>query len=494
LDGIPVIFVVIEPDQGGEAVREWLSRSRIRDRVRLIMLDDAKDPSELYLADRDAFVERWNAAQNAAVPWDVVAAAQIQARQAAAWKLCADIAMRPNILAEFEADMDRLGVVGERRATQLIYLIVTSRLLERPLSAAVKGPSSAGKSHTSQSVLQFFPPDAYYALSAMSERALAYSEEPLSHRVLVIYEAAGMSGEFASYLMRSLLSEGRVRYETVEKTAEGLQARLIERQGPTGLIVTTTAVQLHPENETRLLSIPVDDTPEQTRRVLRAMAREAVRPELDLGRWHALQGWLAAGECRVLVPFSESLAEAIPPVAMRLRRDFGAILNLIRAHALLHRATRLVDGTGRVVATLADYAAIHALVSDIVADGAGSTVKATVRETVEAVTRGLQDDGNKPVTVGHVAKLLGLDLSAASRRVQEARAAGYVINLEEKKGKPARLILGEHLPNEATILPSPEQLAVLVDLEPCTSAPGQAGMPAPLDQVGMTEDLLEVMI
>jgi hypothetical protein len=64
-----------------------------------------------------------------------------------------------------------------------------------------------------------------------------------------------MSGEFATYLMRSLLSEGRVRYETVEKTSEGMKPRLIEREGPTGLIVTTTAVKLHPENETRMLSL-----------------------------------------------------------------------------------------------------------------------------------------------------------------------------------------------------------------------------------------------
>ena len=40
--------------------------------------------------------------------------------------------------------------------------------------------------------------------------------------------------------------------------------RLIEREGPTGLLVTTTAISLHAENETRLISIPVDDTPEQT--------------------------------------------------------------------------------------------------------------------------------------------------------------------------------------------------------------------------------------
>jgi hypothetical protein len=78
-------------------------------------------------------------------------------------------------------------------------------------------------------VLSFVPESAYYALTAMSERTLAYSEEPIKHRFLVIYEAAGMSGEFATYLMRSLLSEGRVRYETVEKTSEGMKPRLIER-------------------------------------------------------------------------------------------------------------------------------------------------------------------------------------------------------------------------------------------------------------------------
>ena len=36
--------------------------------------------------------------------------------------------------------------LGERRAGKLIYLAVTSRLLDRPVSVAVKGPSSGGKS------------------------------------------------------------------------------------------------------------------------------------------------------------------------------------------------------------------------------------------------------------------------------------------------------------------------------------------------------------
>jgi hypothetical protein len=46
-------------------------------------------------------------------------------------------------------------------------------------------------------VLSFFPGEAYYALTAMSERALAYVKT-LKHRMLVLYEAEGMSGETAS--------------------------------------------------------------------------------------------------------------------------------------------------------------------------------------------------------------------------------------------------------------------------------------------------------
>jgi hypothetical protein len=224
--------------------------------------------------------------------------------------------------------------------------------LEKPVSVALKGPSSGGKSFLVERVLSFFPESAYYALTAMSDRTLAYSEEPIKHRFLIIYEAAGMSGEFATYLMRSLLSEGKVRYETVEKTSEGIKPRLIEREGPTGLVVTTTAVKLHPENEIRLLSLTVTDTQDQTRAVMASLAEEAGEVELNLEVWHALQVWLESVEHRVSIPYAGKLAELIPPVAVRLRRDFGAVLNLIRAHALLHQATRESDGEGRIVATI----------------------------------------------------------------------------------------------------------------------------------------------
>jgi hypothetical protein len=50
------------------------------------------------------------------------------------------------------------------------------------------------------------------------------------------------------------------------------------------VILTTTAVNLHPENETRMLSIPVTDTQDQTRQVLRALACEDEHDGPDLFR------------------------------------------------------------------------------------------------------------------------------------------------------------------------------------------------------------------
>src|SRR5262249_49537032 len=46
-DGIATIYVLIEPDKGGETVRGWLAKSKIRDRVKLVRLDAFKDPSAL---------------------------------------------------------------------------------------------------------------------------------------------------------------------------------------------------------------------------------------------------------------------------------------------------------------------------------------------------------------------------------------------------------------------------------------------------------------
>jgi hypothetical protein len=459
LAGVEKVYAVVEPDRGGEAFWERLAASPLRERLYRAELEGAKDASELHLADPERFRERIEQAREGAVAWLEMAESEEQGRIREAWSACEPMALAPDILSLFEEELRRGGFAGEARAARVLFLALVSRLLTRIVSVAVKGPSSGGKSYLVEQVLRFFPEDAYHALTAMSDRTLAYSEEPIRHRFLVVYEAEGMSGEFATYLLRSLLSEGRLRYETVEKTRDGMKPRLIEREGPTGLIVTTTAVKLHPENETRLLSITVSDTREQTRDILAALAEEDATGT-DLAPWRALQEWLAssAAERRVTIPYARALAGQIPPVAVRLRRDFAAVLGLVRAHAVLHQATRERDEGGRIVATLEDYASVRDLVADLVSDGVEATVPASVKLTVRTVGRLLEDSEGDPVTVAAVSRELKLDKSAALRRVRTALDRGHLRNLEDRKGRPARLVLGDPIPEDVEILPSPERL------------------------------------
>ena len=457
-DGVERVYVVVEPDKGGETLREALATTAsIRDRIYLVELGDHKDASGLYLSDREAFKNNLKAALRNATSLVEVLAANRKAEARRAWAECEELVLVPNILDRFAQGLARAGVAGESRLAKLLYLAVTSRLLHKPVSIAMKGPSSGGKSYLTEQVLGFFPDEAYYALTAMSEHALAYSEEPLSHRFLVIYEAGGMNSDFQTYLMRSLLSEGRVRYETVEKTSEGMKPRLIEREGPTGLIVTTTAVKLHPENETRLISLTVTDTQQQTRDIMAALADEGVADGPDLDSWHALQQWLARAERRVTIPYAKELAAKIPPLAVRLRRDFGALLNLIKAHALLHQANRQRDREGLIIATIADYAKVRDLVADLVSEGIEATVSPTVRETVATVGR-LHDETEKAATLRDIAEELKLDKSTASRRVRTAIDKGFIKNLEDQRGRAGRYVPADPLPDDVEILPPPEVL------------------------------------
>ena len=366
------------------------------------------------------------------------------------------LAGEPRILDRMAAELERAGLVGEARAAKLVYLVLTSRLLHRPLCAAIKGQSSAGKSYLLDRVMALFPANAYHFMTSMSPKALAYGTKPLVHRILVIAEAAGFRKGDDALLLRSLISEGHIHHETVESSQVGLNSRVIEREGPTGLLVTTTSQQLEEELETRMFSIPINDSPAQTTAILAARAsywdgNGNVVP-LDPAPWHELQTWLESGERRVVIPYAAEITARIPPAAVRLRRDVDTLWALVASHALLHQAQRERDPKGQIIATLDDYAAVHELVADLLSEGVGASVKPEVRQTVEAV-RALAKSG---VSLDAIAKQLELDKTTVSRRVKDA--GSYLRNMETRSGMVACIVIGDPLPDELEILPRPEQL------------------------------------
>jgi hypothetical protein len=473
LEGIERIYFVVEDEAGEACWRKLAATPELRERLYRVDLEGVKDVSELHKGrSPEDFLKALREARERARAWMDIAESEQEERNREAFSLCRELAESPDILAELGEELKRQGLVGEERNAKLLYLALTSRLLEKIVSVVVKGPSSAGKNYLAKKVMALFPESAYWFFSGMSEKTLFYTEESLSHRHLVLSEATGVNGEFQDYIIRTLLSEGFLEYEFVEKGPEGLRPRRLRKEGPTGFVTTTTRASLHAENETRYLSLTVSDTPEQTRNVFLAIASEDDRADEAnaLETWRALQVWLEGSEHRVTVPYARWLAEKTANVAVRLRRDFSVIQSLVKAHALLHHATRERDPKGRIVATIADYTAVFNLVADLVSEGVEVIVPPIVRETVEAVQRLIsrqraKDSGEdslwaEPPTIKiqSIADALGVDKAAASRRVAMAVNLGYLENLETRTGLPAKIVIGEPMPKNDEILPPPEKL------------------------------------
>jgi hypothetical protein len=424
-----------------------------------------KDPSALFLANPTNFAEAWKAAVAAASAWSAYAAGGDLAARAEAEEKAQRLLTCDDILTAAEQLCHELGVTGESRLVRLTYLIATTRLLDRPLSLIVKGQSAAGKSFTVGTGLRLFAEDALIQRTGMSEKALIYSQESLSHRMLVLYEAAALKqGVFLTYVIRSLLSEGRAIYEvTITDPKGGYRTEIIDRPGPTGLIMTTTEIEIDAETETRAVMMNADDTPEQTSAVMLRQA-QGVTAKPDLSEWLALQRYLELSPTDVVIPFAEVLAEMIPPVAVRLRRDFPTLLSLIRAHALLNQTQRERNEAGAIVADTRDYGVVRELVGELISMVTGQGVPVGVRETVAAVGKLGAKQGDDGVTIRELARELKLDVSTMRRRVHLCLDLGKLKNKEtrEGRGRPMRLEIGEPIDEDKPLLPEIDALQLVI--------------------------------
>ena len=389
------------------------------------------------------------------------------------------------------------GVVGEAENRLLVYLAVHSQHLLRPISLMVKGESSGGKSWLVEKGLDLFPNTSYLDFTSMSERALIYDDRSYSHRTLVIYEVHGQGNEFCQYLIRTLMSEGHITHQTVEKTSEGMMGRTVVKEGPTNFVTTTTAPEVHAENETRVWSLLVNDSPEVTREVLRLKSRQAAGQWTppDPQRWQLLQTWMAmfGRGVDVIIPYAPLVAEHMPDHPVRLRRDFDRLLVLIEAIAHLHQCQRPRDEVGRVVASLADYGMARALVHETFSQSVQGLTAKTL-ELVAALDNVLAEKAKEPLdekgaraSLTDLVRTTGKAKWYVSRWLRPAIELGMVDNTETQRGKAAALKRGAYDPAAMDALPTVELLAAELEesvtwIDPISgelrrATPAPAGVP-----------------
>jgi hypothetical protein len=273
----------------------------------------------------------------------------------------------PDVLEEAAQDMERLGHVGERSTKKLALICGLSAKSGKPIQPSTHAQSSAGKNALWDAVLSLFPEEMVVRRSGLTAKALFRTEANLEGAVLYLQEVAG--SEDANYSIRIMQSDGRLEYEATEKVPDGSMKNVVYRtEGPTVIVQTTTENHLHPENETRVFPIYIDESEEQTGRIVESILKDAAghgvggtERERIRERWHdAIR--LLEPELEVVLPYAERIE--IPTSPIRIRRDARRLIDVVRVIAWLHQHGRARDEFGRVVATEEDFHLALRLVSE----------------------------------------------------------------------------------------------------------------------------------
>ena len=262
-------------------------------------------------------------------------------------------------------DIQAQGVAGEDDLVMVLYLVGVSRLLPRPLSARIHGPSSSGKSYLIDKTAELFPPETTIAATTMTPQAL-YHMWPgeLKNRWARGGERSRVENDEkaeATKALREMQASGKLSKLMPVKVGGEIRSVLIEQEGPIAFSESTTRNKVFDEDANRCVALHTDETKEQTERIIRSIAAgcagngtgNGAAAEAVSQRHWAPQRLLSP--CEVVIPYADALAGLLRCEQVEMRRGVTQVFSTVRALALLHQYQRDRDPAGRLVATVEDY-------------------------------------------------------------------------------------------------------------------------------------------
>jgi len=342
----------------------------------------------------------------------------------------------------------------------VLLIVVISRLLVRPLSAFVKGRSAAGKNWLARLILGLMPVDQVHEISSASKRAWNYSNDDFRHRVIYVQEASG-----ATDPMRLLISEGKlIRIVTTWVNGKLVTEKFVTR-GPVAAVSTTTRSGLEIDDETRHVSILIDESAEQTRRIVQSYTKQG--PGLSQGErrvWRMVHRLLAkkADDLEIVFPdWFDEVADSVFVGDVGVRRYYPAFVEACRTVCLVRSFQRdrrqRTDGT--LVVNFADFA-ITALIFERVFVESLRSQEGSALETQQAVKALSESMDDKPIQAADLSKEQGISLDRAYKLLREAEEAGTITRANEPERDNRKLYLPSPRPR---FIPDPEMLFQTLD-------------------------------
>ena len=284
-----------------------------------------------------------------------------------------------SLFEQISSDIMSIGVAGEDELCLTVYLVMTSHILEKPLSVIVQGASASGKSFIIETIAKLMPPEQVVQAHDFTDQVFYYMDEgSLRHKVVIsgerLHEHRGNDGEAQNNTkaFREMVASGYLRKAVTIKVGGQLTSKIIEQPGPIAYVESTTATTIHDEDATRLLPLVTDESAQQTEMVVEIQKKEAKGQKISaakqyeiIQRQHTMQRLLKP--LGVRIPFVDSIS--LPQTNIATRRIFGYLVSMIKSVAVLRQYQKDrkhdADGTEYIEADEADYKIAYQLMKKV---------------------------------------------------------------------------------------------------------------------------------
>ena len=208
---------------------------------------------------------------------------------------------------------------------------------------------------------------------------------------------------------------------------------------PITVIFGTTSIEVEEQLDRRAWKINLDESPEQTRRILDFKAKkhheeflrltgrlpEDKRPEIMRCMLDMLE------DAHVYVPYAECLRELLKSELLRSRGDYDKLLTLVKLHAWLHQYQRpwlqAKDGKKIIIASPDDFKAAVEMAEDAVF-AMQTGLEKRLLEILPIVVELAEEEitVGKTETVGVTSRILAEALTKRGKPISQKHARNYL--------------------------------------------------------------------
>jgi len=362
----------------------------------------------------------------------------------------------PDFFTEVLQTLKKAGLVGEQLNALVLFIVVVSRILDHPLNAFVKGASSSGKNFLVRLILSLMPRRAVKEITSASEQAWNYSGSDFRHCVVYLQEQNEAAGTIDP--IRQLISEGKL-VRLVPKYEHGkLVTKRHVTYGPVAAISTTTKDRLKKDDETRHISLKVDESKGQTRQIVKSYTKQ--REPLthkELRTWYAVHRLLEQriGTEIVFPKWFDEIADRLFVDDLSVRRYYPAFIEACRTVSLIRsfQPGRKPANHNEFVVDFADFAITALIFDSVFVESLYLDKKAgeATRRVVEEITT----KEKRAADAKDVARKLKISRDAAYNKLRYAEKAGAVRRANKPEKSNHKLFLPAHRPR---FVPDPEKL------------------------------------